>query len=162
MTAAVLAYLGLGANLGDAPATLRSAIAALSQLPDTKIEAQSAFYVSAPVDASGPDFVNAVVAVSTEFEACALLKACQDIEDRFGRARPYRNAPRTLDIDLLLYGNMQFEAPALTLPHPRMHERAFVLAPLHEIAPGLSIPGHGLVSDCLAGLAAQRIEKLTA
>lgn len=131
----VQAFIGLGANLGDAQTALRDAVQALSQLPGTHLERQSAVYQSAPVDAQGPDYFNAVVQVSTHLEALALLAHLQTIEQQAGRQRPYRNAPRTLDLDLLLYGDQKFDTDTLTVPHPRMPARAFVLLPLHEIAP---------------------------
>jgi 2-amino-4-hydroxy-6-hydroxymethyldihydropteridine diphosphokinase len=130
-------FVGLGANLGDATATLRAAFAALAQMPGTVCVARSSLYRSRPVDANGPDFVNAVAELRTRMQPPVLLDALLQIEERFGRERPYRNAPRTLDLDLLLYGDRRLDTPRLVLPHPRMHERAFVLAPLAEIAPGL-------------------------
>jgi len=131
----VTAYLALGANLGDARAALRVAVQRLRQTAGITLTAQSSFYASAPVDSSGPDYINAVVAVRTELTAPALLCCLQDIESSAGRERPYRNAPRTLDLDLLLYGQGQISSLALTVPHPRMWQRAFVLLPLAEIAP---------------------------
>jgi 2-amino-4-hydroxy-6-hydroxymethyldihydropteridine diphosphokinase len=132
-----VAYVGLGANLGDARATLENAFAALAALPDTRLTARSAFYVTAPVDAAGPDFTNAVAALDTGLPPHDLLAQLQRIENAAGRERPYRNAPRTLDLDLLLYGDERIAGPTLTVPHPRMRERAFVLVPLAEIAPAL-------------------------
>ncbi|WCM94669.1 2-amino-4-hydroxy-6-hydroxymethyldihydropteridine diphosphokinase [Acidovorax sp. NCPPB 2350] len=131
----VPACIGLGANLGDARAALRAAVAALAALPCTRVEAVSSLYASAPVDAQGPDFLNAVVRLSTGLSAPALLAALQAIERAAGRERPYRNAPRTLDLDLLLYGQGRIQAPGLEVPHPRIGERAFVLRPLAEVAP---------------------------
>lgn len=131
----VTAYVALGANLGDAADTVRGAMAALDRLPGTRVMKRSGLYRSAPHEASGPDFVNAVVALETDLSAPALLQALQQLETQAGRERPYRNAPRTLDLDLLLYGNSRIDSPALTVPHPRMDERAFVLLPLAEIAP---------------------------
>ena len=133
-------FVGLGANLGDAAATLRAAFEALDGLPGTHCVARSSLYRSAPVDAQGPAYLNAVAQLHTRLLPAALLKALQAIEDRFGRERPYRNAPRTLDLDLLLYGERCIVTPLLTVPHPRLHERAFVLAPLAEIAPDLALP----------------------
>lgn len=129
------AFIGLGANLGDARAALRSAIQALARLPQTRIARISSLYASAPVDAGGPDYLNAVAMLETALAPLALLRALQAIENAAGRERPYRNAPRTLDLDVLLYGTLQVGSPELTLPHPRMGQRAFVLQPLHEIAP---------------------------
>jgi 2-amino-4-hydroxy-6-hydroxymethyldihydropteridine diphosphokinase len=133
----VLAYIGVGANLGDAIATVTLAMARLDHLPLTERVTASNLYRSAPVDASGPDFINAVVAIKTGLNAYDLLAHLQQIELEFGRDRPYRNAPRTLDLDLLLFGEARIESPSLRVPHPRMVERAFVLQPLHDIAPAL-------------------------
>ena len=155
-----LAYIGLGANLGDARGTLAGAIDDLALLPATRITARSSFYATAPVDADGPDYVNAVVALATTLDASSLLAICLSIEVLHGRERPYRHAPRTLDLDLLLHGDAVFDTPYLTLPHPRMHQRAFVLAPLAEIAPQLIIPGHGRARDCLETLGAQRFSRM--
>ena len=149
----MIAYVALGANLGEAAAVVTSAIDALNRLPDTRLEARSHLYRSAPVDAQGPDFINAVAAVSTRLTAPDLLLALQQLEQRAGRERPYRNAPRTLDLDLLLYGDARIDSPSLTVPHPRMMERAFVLIPLAEIAPDL-VP-----AAALAAVAGQRIER---
>ena len=153
--APVTAYVALGANLRDAAAAVASAIDALNRLPDTRLEARSHLYRSAPVDAQGPDFINAVAAVSTRLTAPDLLLALQQLEQRAGRERPFRNAPRTLDLDLLLYGDACIDSPSLTVPHPRMMERAFVLIPLAEIAPDL-VP-----AAALAAVAGQRIERLS-
>jgi 2-amino-4-hydroxy-6-hydroxymethyldihydropteridine diphosphokinase len=136
----VTAYIGLGANLGDARQAVLDALQAIAALPGVRLLRRSSLYRSAPVDAQGPDFVNAVAQVETTLEPFALLAALQAIENAAGRQRPHRNAPRTLDLDLLLHGQARVATPALTLPHPRMHERAFVLRPLAEIAPGLVSP----------------------
>jgi 2-amino-4-hydroxy-6-hydroxymethyldihydropteridine diphosphokinase len=159
-TEPVDAFVGLGANLGDAAATLVRAIGELAELPDCRMVARSSLYRSAPVEAGGPDFVNAVVQLSTCLAPAELLAQLQRIEARHGRLRSYRNAPRTLDLDLLLHGDAPMHTPTLTLPHPRLHERAFVLAPLAEIAPALVVPGHGPVADLLVHAAGQRIERL--
>ncbi|MBP8161079.1 MAG: 2-amino-4-hydroxy-6-hydroxymethyldihydropteridine diphosphokinase [Ottowia sp.] len=151
----MIACVALGANLGEAAAVVASAIDALNRLADTRLEARSHLYRSAPVDAQGPDFINAVAAVSTRLTAPDLLLALQQLEQRAGRERPYRNAPRTLDLDLLLYGDARIDSPSLTVPHPRMMERAFVLIPLAEIAPDL-VP-----AAALAAVAGQRIERLS-
>lgn len=135
MRAPVTAFVGIGANLGDAQATVRGAVAALGRLPETRLVAASRLYRSAPVDAGGPDFINAVAQVETTLTAPALLAQLQRLEQDAGRERPYRNAPRTLDLDLLLFGDGRIASPALTVPHPRLAERAFVLLPLHELAP---------------------------
>ncbi len=155
------AFIGLGANLGDARATLDAALAALRQLPQTEWLGRSSLYRTAPVDAGGPDYLNAVAALSTGLSPEALLAALQAIEQAHGRERPYRNAPRTLDLDLLLYGEQVLETPALQLPHPRMHQRAFVLAPLLEIDPDVQIPGQADAAKLLAGVADQVLQRLT-
>ena len=148
------AFVAIGANLGDARQTVRNAIEALNALPQSRVAAQSSLYRTAPVDASGPDFINAVVALETGLEPLALLAELQAIETRAGRERPYRNAPRTLDLDLLSCGDQVMDAPTLTLPHPRMRQRAFVLVPLAEIAPDQVSP------EQLAAVAGQAIQRL--
>ncbi len=130
-------YIALGANLGNAQRTVAQAIADIGQLPHTTLVAASSLYRSAPVDSAGPDYINAVVQINTLMSSYLLLKQLQDLEQIAGRERPYINAPRTLDLDVLLYGSAQINSPTLTVPHPRMDERAFVLQPLHEIAPHL-------------------------
>lgn len=158
---AVPAFVGLGANLGDARASLLAAVEALRVLPQTGEVQLSSFYRSAPIEAHGPDFVNAVAQLSTSLSAEELLAHLQRIEAAHGRERPYRNAPRTLDLDLLLYGDRQIDTPELTVPHPRMHERAFVLLPLAELAgDGHVIPGRGAIATLLPGVAAQPISKM--
>jgi 2-amino-4-hydroxy-6-hydroxymethyldihydropteridine diphosphokinase len=154
------AFVGLGANLGDARATLEAAFDALAALPDTRLAARSSVWRSAPIDSSGPDYLNAVAALDTALDAAALLEALLAIEARHGRERPYRNAPRTLDLDLLLHGESVLDTPALTLPHPRLHQRAFVLAPLAELWSHGEVPGRGRVGALLAALPDQRIERL--
>ncbi|MFC7459994.1 2-amino-4-hydroxy-6-hydroxymethyldihydropteridine diphosphokinase [Hydrogenophaga defluvii] len=131
----VSAFVALGANLGDAAATVRQAITDLGTLPQTRLVRASRLYRSAPWEASGPDFFNAVTEVATLLDAHALLAALHGLEQAAGRERPYLNAPRTLDLDLLLYGDDHIATPSLTVPHPRMDQRAFVLRPLAEIAP---------------------------
>ena len=159
-TRAVDAYIGLGANLGDANATLAAAFNALEALPESELMQRSSIYRSAPIDSSGPDYLNAVVKLRTALGAHELLVQLQSIERSHGRERPYRNAPRTLDLDVLLYGMQQIQSPTLIVPHPRAHERAFVLAPLAEIAPQLVIPGRGAVAVLLSALGAQRVDRL--
>lgn len=156
------AYIGLGANLGDAQATLQAAAQALAAWPGCRLQQLSSVWRSAPIDASGPDFFNAVAALHTTLAPLALLDALQAIEQQFGRARPYVNAPRTLDLDLLLFGDLQLHSPRLTLPHPRLHQRAFVLRPLLELAPQLSVPGLGPLEDHLGATAGQRLHRLGA
>jgi 2-amino-4-hydroxy-6-hydroxymethyldihydropteridine diphosphokinase len=148
------AFVAIGANLGDARDTVLRAMDDLDRLPRTRVSARSSLYRSAPVDAGGPDFVNAVVALETGLDAHALLAELQRLEAGAGRERPYRNAPRTLDLDLLRHGDAVLDTPQLSLPHPRIAERAFVLLPLAEIAP------EQVTSQQLAQVADQRIERL--
>lgn len=131
----VTAYLALGANLGDAQATVRSAIDAVAASAGCQLRQRSSLYRTAPVDAGGPDYINAVIAVTTTRSAPDLLRLLQVLELQAGRERAYRNAPRTLDLDILLYGDACMRSPQLVLPHPRMFSRAFVLVPLAQIAP---------------------------
>lgn len=159
-TGTVHAYVGLGANLGDARAQVEAAFAVLAATPGVRRARRSSLYRSAPVDAGGPDYVNAVAAIDTSLTPHDLLHVLQAIELRFGRERPYPNAPRTLDLDLLLHGDTRLADPELTLPHPRLHLRAFVLQPLAELAPALVMPGLGPVSALLPAVAGQAIEQL--
>ena len=154
------AWIGLGANLGDAQATLDSAQTAIGELPGTVFEQASSRYRSAPLQAEGPDFLNAVVRVRTRLSPLALLDALLALETWHGRQRSHRNAPRTLDLDLLLHGEVPMHTSRLTLPHPRLHERAFVLAPLAEIDPLLIVPGHGPVQALLTACRDQRCVRL--
>lgn len=153
------AYIGLGANLGEAYATLKQAVVELANNPGVSQLTLSKYYRSAPVDSSGPDYVNAVASIHTRLSAQDLLATLQDIENRHGRTRPYRNAPRTLDLDLLLYGTATINEPNLIVPHPRMHERAFVLKPLSDLAPDLRL-AQGSLDDLLAQCADQKLEAL--
>ncbi|KAF0167024.1 MAG: folK [Rhodocyclaceae bacterium] len=154
-------FIALGANLGDPVATVKAAILALRGLPGTEFIAASSLYRTAPVGLKHqPDFINAVVELVAVVPAPTLLEYLFEIEACFGRQRSVKNAPRTLDLDLLLYGDEISNDPQLTLPHPRLHERAFVLAPLAEIAPQLIIPGRGAVAELLLRCADQQIEKL--
>lgn len=148
------AFVALGANLGDAAATVRIAMAQLDMVPRTRVIARSSLYRTQPFEASGPDFINAVVAIDTALAPEALLDALQRLEQHAGRERPYHHAPRTLDLDLLSHGNAVLATPRLTLPHPRMNERAFVLVPLAEIAPGR------VSAEQLAAVAGQAIARL--
>jgi 2-amino-4-hydroxy-6-hydroxymethyldihydropteridine diphosphokinase len=150
----VTAYVGLGANLGDAQAAVQSAFEALAALPGTALVGRSPLYRTAPVDAAGPDFVNAVAQLATTLTAPDLLRALQGIEQAAGRERPFHNAPRTLDLDLLLYGSGRIDSAALTVPHPRMHQRAFVLVPLADLAPALAPAG------MLAGMTSQVMDRI--
>lgn len=157
----MIAWIGIGANLGDARANVLDAIERLARLPGARLVQASSLYRTAPIDSSGDDYVNAVAALDTTLDAHALLQALFAIEQAHGRERPYRNAPRTLDLDLLLYGDEIIDdAPTLIVPHPRMHERAFVLAPLAEVAPDLVIPGRGAVASLLADVGDQNITGL--
>jgi len=156
----VQAFIGLGANLGDARATLSGALADLAAVPGIDALQVSPLYRTQPIDATGPDFTNAVARLRTRLAPLELLAALQAVEARHGRERPVRNAPRTLDLDLLLYGDERLDLPALAVPHPRLHLRAFVLAPLADLAPDLQVPGRGRVADLLAALPPQRIERL--
>lgn len=157
---AVPAYVGIGANLGDAIESVRQAIAAMHHIAQTTWVASSSLYASAPVDATGPDFINAVVRLDTRLDAESLLKHLQDIERQYGRERPFRNAPRTLDLDLLLMGSTQMHSATLELPHPRLTQRAFVLEPLLELDAGLVIPGKGPASAYLEKVADQVITRI--
>jgi 2-amino-4-hydroxy-6-hydroxymethyldihydropteridine diphosphokinase len=154
----ILATIGLGANLNDPVEQVEYALAELDRLPATRLVARSRLYASAPVGyVDQPDFINAVAQVETGLAPRAMLAALLDIEHRHGRERSFRNAPRTLDLDLLLYGAAHFHEEGLTLPHPRMHERAFVLRPLLEIAPATVIPGRGRAADWLGACAGQSL-----
>lgn len=130
----VIAYIGLGANLGDASQAVQNALRSLGQTPGIRCVSASSLYRTAPIDSSGPDYINAVAEITTTLTAPDLLNALQRIEQAAGRERPYLNAPRTLDLDLLLYGSATIASPHLTVPHPRMWERAFVVVPLADIA----------------------------
>jgi 2-amino-4-hydroxy-6-hydroxymethyldihydropteridine diphosphokinase len=157
------AFVGVGANLGDAAGQVRAAIAALGALPGTRLVAASSLYRTAPVGyAAQPDFVNAAVLLETDLAPRALLAALQSLEARHGRTRSFRDAPRTLDLDLLLYDGEVIDEPGLAVPHPRLHERAFALAPLVEIDSAAVIPGRGLARDWLARLGGQRVERIDA
>jgi 2-amino-4-hydroxy-6-hydroxymethyldihydropteridine diphosphokinase len=155
---AVIAYVGLGANLGDTVDTLRAAIAAIALLPQTRLVATSPLYRTAPIDASGPDYTNAVTSIATRLRAVELLVCLQGIEQAHGRERPFVNAPRSLDLDLLLYGDEVIQLPQLHVPHPRLHERAFVLRPLADLAPDLVVAGQGSLRHLLARVGGQRLE----
>ncbi len=154
------AFIALGANLEDPAAQVRAALADLTGSGDIALVAASSLYRTAPIGADGPDYINAVAAVETHLSPTELLHRLFAVEAHFGRTRSYRNAPRTLDLDLLLYDDQVLDGPELTLPHPRLHLRAFVLVPLAEIAPDLALPGRGSVAAWLPAVANQRIEKL--
>jgi 2-amino-4-hydroxy-6-hydroxymethyldihydropteridine diphosphokinase len=155
------AYIGIGSNLGASARQVAQAIEELDALADTRVASRSSLYRSAPVGyANQPDFVNAVVRLETGLPAGQLLSEMQEIEARHGRERPFPNAPRSLDLDLLLFDDVRLDTDRLVLPHPRMHERAFVLKPLLEIAGGISIPGQGAAEALLARCRDQAVEKL--
>jgi 2-amino-4-hydroxy-6-hydroxymethyldihydropteridine diphosphokinase len=151
----VSAFIGLGANLGEPVRAVRQAMRDIAKIPGTELLRQSTLYRSKPLDAGGPDFINAVVEVATTLNAPELLRELQRIEQAAGRERPYRNAPRTLDLDLLLYGSGRIDSARLTLPHPRIQDRAFVLVPLAEIAPQRVQPSQ------LAHITSQVIARIT-
>ncbi|WP_238534327.1 2-amino-4-hydroxy-6-hydroxymethyldihydropteridine diphosphokinase [Advenella kashmirensis] len=150
------AYIGLGSNLGESEDTLYRALDDIAALPRSVLHQVSDLYRTAPIDSSGPDYINAVARVATELSAPDLLQALQAIELNHGRARPYRNAPRTLDLDILCYDDLVQDTTQLILPHPRMHLRAFVLRPLLDIAPDMALHGRP-ISQWLAECDAQPI-----
>lgn len=160
MSIRVTAYIGIGANLGDARAAVEQALRDLDQLPGTHVTAQSSLFRTAPIDAAGDDFINAVACIETSLSAQDLLEQLQRLEAGAGRERPFPNAPRTLDLDLLLYGERKIATATLTVPHPRMTERAFVLIPLLQLDPFIKIPGKGAAHQFAPKVAAQAIQKI--
>lgn len=156
----MIAYIGIGANLGDALANVGDAVARLAALPSTRLLASSSRYRTAPIDSPGDDYINAVACIDTALGPQALLAALQGIELAHGRERPYRNAPRTLDLDVLLYGDQVIDTPTLQVPHPRMLERAFVLVPLLEIAAEIVVPGSGPAQQFAGAVAGQQIARI--
>ncbi|AIY43543.1 2-amino-4-hydroxy-6-hydroxymethyldihydropteridine pyrophosphokinase [Collimonas arenae] len=156
----VTAYIGIGANLGDAASQVQRAILQLGKLPHTSLKSQSSLFCTAPLDAGGDDYVNAVACLETRLAAHDLLQGLQQIEQDFGRERPYPNAPRTLDLDMLLYGQASIQDAVLTVPHPRMTQRAFVLIPLLQIDPFIVIPNRGPAHQFAPRVADQLIRKL--
>ena len=157
----VPAFIALGANLRDPERQIQAAIEELAMLSDTRLCSVSSLYRSAPVGyLEQPDFVNAVAGIETALAPRALLEALLEIERRYGRVRQFPNAPRTLDLDIVLYGDLEADEPGLTIPHPRMHERAFVLVPLAEIAPDCIVPGRGRVGDLLADVDVSSVVRL--
>lgn len=155
------AYIALGANLGDPAATVNAAFAALTALPQSTLSARSALYRTAPVGIEDqPEFINAAARIETTLAPEALLDALLAIEQDFGRIRALRNGPRTLDLDVLLYDEQIIDTPRLTLPHPRLHLRAFVLYPLADVGPDLRIPGRGSLAAWLPAVANQGIVRL--
>jgi 2-amino-4-hydroxy-6-hydroxymethyldihydropteridine diphosphokinase len=156
------AYIGIGSNLDDPANQVHRAFQALSTLPAGRLVAQSPLYRSAPVGGppGQPDYINAVAALDTTLNPDQLLAALRAIETGQGRVRAERWGPRTLDLDLLLYDRLVRDDPWLTLPHPRLHQRAFVLYPLYDIAPDLDIPGHGSLAALRAHCPLQTIARL--
>ncbi|TCW30352.1 2-amino-4-hydroxy-6-hydroxymethyldihydropteridine diphosphokinase [Gulbenkiania mobilis] len=155
------AYVALGSNLEQPEQQIRAALAALDTLEGVRLVRASALYRTRPVGyLDQPDFINAVAEVETVLSASDLLSALLALETRFGRVRSFRNAPRVLDLDLLLYDGCEQAGPTLTLPHPRMHERAFVMVPLAELAPDRAVGSHGTVAALAATLATPDIERL--
>ena len=162
-----IAYIGLGSNLQDPYSQLQRAFVDLERLPETHLTARSSLYRTAPLDCpdqpdstSQPDFVNAVAKIATDLSPQALLQALLHIEHQHGRERTFRNAPRTLDLDVLLYDDVQLHEHGLTIPHPQMHRRAFVLQPLLELAPDCMIPGIGEVAVVARQCEDQQVERL--
>lgn len=157
-----LAYIALGSNLQDPAKQVSLAFQEISELPDTIIIRHSSLYRTAPVGYDNqPDFINAAVEVETTLEPLTLLRALLALETNHGRERPFPNAPRVLDLDLLIYDDIAMNTEELTLPHPRMHERGFVLLPLAEIAPDLVIGKHGKAAELAQQCADQGVEKIT-
>jgi len=154
------AFIGFGGNLGDTRQLITDAIVCLALRSELHILAKSCFYQSAPVEATGGDYINAVIEIETELSPYGLLHVCQAIEQEFGRERPYSNAPRTLDLDILSFEGVIQNETDLILPHPRIIERSFVLLPLLEIAPNFFLPDLGELKSYLPQVAHQRIEKL--
>lgn len=156
-----IAFIGLGSNLEDPRSQLQRAFDELDGLPETRLVARSSLYRSAPLGyPDQPEFVNAVAEIATAMTPQTLLQALLQIEHRHGRERTFRNAPRTLDLDVLLYDDTQLHEHGLTIPHPQMHLRAFVLQPLLEIAPDAGIPGMGRARQALQNCTNQMLEKL--
>jgi 2-amino-4-hydroxy-6-hydroxymethyldihydropteridine diphosphokinase len=156
-----VAFVGIGSNLQDPRRQVERAFEELDALPHTRLVKRSSLYRSAPIGhADQPEFVNAVAQLETALPAERLLMELQQIEQRHGRERSFPNAPRTIDLDILIYGNLRTARDRLVLPHPRMHERKFVLEPLYEIAPHASIPGVGTVKDCLEKTQNQKAERI--
>lgn len=157
----ITSYVGIGANLGDSLQNVKYALDKLKTLPHTQLHSFSSLYKSAPVDAQGDDYINAVARLDTHLAAASLLAELQKIELIFGRERPFINAPRTLDLDLLLYGQSEISTDSLVVPHPRMMNRAFVLLPLLELDPAIHVPGAGVASSYMSMLTDQTIHSLT-
>jgi 2-amino-4-hydroxy-6-hydroxymethyldihydropteridine diphosphokinase len=156
-----VAYVALGSNLQRPQVQVTQALAALERLPQTRVTKRSSLYRTAPVGYDDqPDFINAVAEIETALTPISLLRALLALEDSHGRERPFPNAPRVLDLDLLLYDDIVMQSTELTLPHPRMHERGFVMLPLAEIAPALPIGPYGLARDLAADCGDQGVERI--
>jgi 2-amino-4-hydroxy-6-hydroxymethyldihydropteridine diphosphokinase len=156
-----VAYVGIGSNLDDPRTQVLVSFRELDELPHTRVVRRSSLYRSAPVGYEPqPDFINAVAQLETGLPAERLLAELQEIEARHGRSRSFPNAPRTLDLDLLLFGKTELNLPGLKVPHPRMHERAFVLAPLVEISPDVEIPGRGAAKPLMDATKNQKLERI--
>ncbi len=161
MSGTVRAYIGLGGNLGDVQAHLDYAVARLAELPRSRLAARSAYYRSRPLDdLPQPPYLNAVVALDTALPPLTLLDALQAIEAARGRERGARWAPRTLDLDLLLYGEALIDHPRLTVPHPGIPARDFVLVPLQELDPDLLVPGQGTLAQLLSRCPQRGLERV--
>ena len=158
--ARVTAYIGIGANLGDARASVEQAIQELGALPATRLTGQSSLFRTAPIDAGGDDYINAVARIETQLQAEKLLQKLQAMEQASGRERPFVNAPRTLDLDILLYGSQEISTESLNVPHPRLTQRAFALIPLLQIDPMIAIPGKGPAHSFVPSVAGQVICKV--
>lgn len=153
-------YIGIGSNLGHARDNVERAIQRLADVRDMRLVGQSSLFHTVPLEANGEDYVNAVARIDTRLTASQLLRTLQMIEQDFGRERPYPNAPRTLDLDLLLYGSQTISTDTLTVPHPRLTQRAFVLIPLLQLDPLIVIPGRGPAHEYVPAVAGQSIRKI--
>lgn len=158
--ARTVCYIGIGSNLGDARGNVERAMQSLADIRDARLVGQSSLFRTEPLEANGENYVNAVARIDTRLTASQLLQALQAIEQDFGRERPYLNAPRTLDLDLLLYGSQTISTDTLTVPHPRLTQRAFVLIPLLQLDPLIVIPGHGPAHEFVPAVAGQSIRKI--
>lgn len=156
----VIAYVGIGANLGDARKSVEKAVQWMDELPRTRLTGQSSLFRTTPVDAIGDDYINAVARIETELPAEKLLEELQALEQASGRQRPFVNAPRTLDLDILLYGSNEIMTESLIVPHPRLTQRAFALIPLLQIDPLIAVPGKGLAHSFVPAVAGQVISRI--
>ncbi len=146
--------------MGEARKTVEYAIERLAHIPQTRLLQSSSLFLTAPIDSSGDDYINAVAELTTELDAQSLLEHLQALELACGRERPYRNAPRTLDLDILLYGSAVINSEHLCVPHPRMCERAFVMIPLLQLCPAITIPGKGAAHQYIPAVAGQGIQQI--